>query len=133
MNYDAINSLIGQEWKYIDNDCFAVFRKASKLVFGRNIEAIALPEISSTEKNLKIFRRSLSGEKWRKVDTPSAGDAVFFLNKNKRPHHIGIYIEYGHVLHCPGTVKNPMRTVYEKIKDMNPILYPYHEFYAPCL
>ena len=133
MNYDAINSLIGKDWVYLDNDCFAVYRKASKLLFNRDIDSVDLPEISRCSENIKAFVSAINGKFWDRIDRPNAGDAVFFFNKKGRPYHIGMYIEDGYVLHCPGTVQNPLKTTYEKLKDMNPLVYCRYEFYRPCL
>lgn len=132
INYDAVNSFIGSEWKYIENDCFAVFRKASKAVFNRDIKALSLPEISTVKGNSKIFYSEINSNRWEKVITPKAGDAVFFYNGRNIPMHIGLYIEKGNVLHCPGTVSRPERTIYENLSMINRFIYRRYEFYRPC-
>jgi len=132
INYDAVNSFIGREWEYMTNDCFAVFKKASKLIFGRDIKSIDLPGTSSIKESIKIFENELSGQYWNRVFSPAPGDAVFFFDKNDHPFHIGLYIENGNVLHCPGSNKNPQKTTYENLRLINRFVYRRFEYYRPC-
>lgn len=133
INYDAINQFIGSDWKYIENDCFAVFRKASKAAFNRDIPAVDLPEISNLKCNAQIFSEAMTGDRWERVTTPQAGDAVFFYNADDLPVHIGLYVENGDVLHCPGTIKKPLKTIYENLREMNRFVYRRFEYYRPCI
>ena len=128
MNYNAVNALIGTPWVYRHNDCWAIVRKASKAVFGVEINEIKIPDISDPVKNTKLFSTHFSGHEWLKVDAPQPGNVALFKNRKGLPVHIGIYIENGNILHCHGSPKIPGATIYEHIDTLSK-RYPVIEFY----
>lgn len=118
INFNLINSYIGEPWVYAVNDCWAVFRKASKEIFGVEITEIAIPKESDYKKNMNLFEMHSSGKDWRQIDEPEGGAAVMFYDKRGRPVHIGIYCEGGNVLHCHGSKRLKGATTYENLKDL---------------
>lgn len=128
MNTDYINSLIGSPWVYIENDCFAVVRKALKGAFGIDVPYIPLPDVSSADDNARLFDEHSRRDEWAEVIEPLPGDVVLFYRKGI-PNHIGLYIGNWDCLHCFGCPKNPGVTVVENLRKMNKILYPAHKFF----
>lgn len=129
MNYDAINALIGSPWVYVENDCYAVVKKALKSVFGVSVPDIALPDVSNPRKNSALFEQQSNSRYWKKVDSPKPGCVVLFYNKHDTPFHCGLYIERGDVLHCWGSPKIQGSTVCENLSKMNKSVYKKYEFY----
>ena len=127
INYKIINDMIGQEWVYIENDCIAVVRKAAKLLFNIEIPYYYLPDISDMGVNSDIFKSEQGNGGWVRVENPSPGDVVVFYNRHRVFIHVGIYIDYGRVLHCPGTNRRPGKTVFEKLSKMPKYIYRSYE------
>jgi hypothetical protein len=116
MNLDAVNQFIGSEWEYQTNDCLAVFRKASAAVFGVTIPEIRTPPVSDEAVNALLFDQHVQRREWQRVEAPTPGCAALFRDRNGRAVHIGLYVEGGNVLHCPGTPSRPGRTAYDPIR-----------------
>lgn len=129
MNLSAVNQFIGQDWVYLDNDCWSVFCRASIAVFGVKIHELEIPKESSLSQNRRLFEENSTGKEWQKIDKPEPGCAVLFKNRLGKPIHIGLYIQKGNILHCPGMMKKPGRTVYEHINLLK-MIYKHIEFYA---
>jgi len=128
MNIEAVNQFIGTPWVYRENDCWAVFKKASKAVFDVDIYDIEIPEKSDMDKNASLFNSGSEDSRWQKVEKPSNGCAVLFKNRRGVPIHIGLHVINGDILHCPGTPKRPFSTMYEHIKTLR-LQFPIIEFY----
>lgn len=128
MNYAAINSFIGKPWIYQKNDCWAVFRKASKAIFGISINEIEIPKHPDLEKNKDLFKREISRDYWRLTDTPKSGCAAFFYDKKGSAVHIGLYVENGDILHCNGQPEKGGSTTLDNIKTLRR-LYGKIEYY----
>ena len=131
INYDIVNSFIGKTWVYLENDCYAVVKQASKQIFGVEI----IDNISFSKKPAKGETAQLVNEQkklpcWMKTDNPKGGDIVVFNDKKDNPVHIGIFIEDDNVLHCMGghEVKNG-KTRYDSLKIIN-LIYPICENYT---
>lgn len=129
MNRSAIKELIGEPWSYPDNHCWAVFKKASRLIFGVEVSDVWTPESWDLESNREIFKGNAGAGCWPEIDKPVAGCAVLFNNRRGDPIHIGLYIEGGNVLHCPGTPQYAETTRYDNLKQLKAI-YPSWKFYA---
>lgn len=118
INYETVNRFIGTDWVYKENDCWSVFCKASRAIFDTEIHELVIPEKSSPRANSDLFLNNSELQEWEEVDKPLAGCAVLFLSRSFKPVHIGLYIEKGNVLHCPGTVRKPGYTCYENLKQL---------------
>lgn len=128
MNYNAVNQFIGTPWVYAENDCWAVVRKASLAVFGVEIHEIEIPDKSDVKANTALFSAHSHRKEWAHIDNPCPGCVALFKNLRGNPVHIGIYIEDGNILHCPGSPKIPGATIYEHIDTLS-ARYPVIEFY----
>jgi cell wall-associated NlpC family hydrolase len=129
IDYNAVNALIGSDWVYAKNDCWAIVRRASNSIFGVDLPLITIPEFSDLKANEQLFSEEAGGSKWKKLNDPIAGCAALFYNRRGNPVHVGIYIDSGNVLHCDGNVKRPGKTSYERISDIIGIKYKSVEFY----
>ena len=119
MNIEAVNQFIGSDWEYGKNDCWAVFVKASKAIFGIDVEPVPIPENSSTDANAVLFDLYASRKQWQRIEEPAPGCAVLFRDMLGNAVHIGLYVEGGNVLHCRGSIDKPGRTVYCKLSRLN--------------
>ena len=117
MNYDLVNSFIGEDWVYATNDCFEVVRKVSKAVFGVEIKKIPIPRKSNSRENKRLFLEHSKRREWVKVDKPSPGDIALFL-LDEVATHIGIFITPTDIMHCRGTPRNPGKTSLDRIADL---------------
>jgi len=131
IDYELVNEFIGKPWVYIENDCYSVVKKASKLIFGReiidNIEFSASPGKGETS---AIVNKQTALNCWAKVEQLRPGNVIVFSDRKNNPTHIGICIERDNVLHCLGGpgVKNG-KTRYDPINTIK-LMYPTHEVYA---
>ena len=116
MNYDTINSFIGKPWVYGSNDCWAVFRKASKAIFNIDVNEVEIPESPDQEKNKSLFMDEVSRPYWVLTDNPTAGCAAFFYDKSGNIVHIGLYLGNGNILHCYGIPEKGGSTKIDKEK-----------------
>ena len=124
MNEAAVNDFIGADWVYRTNDCWTVFRRASAAVFGHDIPEInGIPAQSSVAANRELFDAGANRPEWRQIDKPVDGCAVLFFTARGRPVHIGLYVTRGNVLHCPGSVRNPGRTSYDRLRELRQIFH----------
>ena len=128
MNIDAINSFIGSDWVYKENDCWSVFRDASNAVFGVEIHELEIPETSNPGANSHLFESNSHNPEWEFTESPKPGCAVLFKNIRGHPVHIGLYITDGNVLHCEGGPKRPGRTSYDSLNELKKV-YQRIEFY----
>ena len=129
INYDAVNSFIGKDWVYLENDCWELVRRASSRVFGLEIPLIPLPEVYSEARSSLIFMRRSSGAEWEKMEAPEPGCIVLFYSgplDKLRPSHIGLYIEHGNILHCDGLGR---KTTYDELKSIIGSKYKKAEFF----
>lgn len=120
MTYDDIKHLIGIQWQYKKADCWAIFKKANKVI-GRDIHDLALPEKSSIRANIDIFEEEISSEKWRRVSKPSLGCAVVFISSiqgKEKPIHIGFALDDKTILHSMGTTKTITSSTCDKIESL---------------
>ena len=130
INYQAVNEFIGKSWVYIENDCWAVVKQASKLVFNREIvDFITFPKSSSNCDTGQIIEGQKTRKEWEPVDSLSPGDIIVFNDRQGRAVHIGIHIEKNNVLHCLGgeRVKNG-KTRYDQLNVIK-LIYPTCKFY----
>ena len=128
MNYAAINSFIGKPWIYRENDCWAVFRKAAKSVFGIQVDEVEIPEHPDFEHNKELFKNEIGREYWRLTDTPTGGCAAFFYDKRGNVVHIGLYVDNGDILHCNGQPEKGGSTTFDNVKILSR-LYGKIEYY----
>ena len=131
IDYDLVNSFIGKKWIYLENDCWAVIKQASKQIFGVEI----VDNISFSDKPAKGETALIVNEQtklpcWMKTDNPKGGDVVVFNDRKNNPVHVGIFIEAKNVLHCMGghSVKNG-KTRYDSINTIK-LIYPICETYT---
>lgn len=130
IDYDIVNSFIGKEWIYKENDCWTTIKAASKAIFGIEInDIVILPDVSSEEATTNIIKEHREYPCWQKVDDPRGGDMILMFDRSGEPVHVGLYIEKGNVLHCLGSqsMKNG-RTRYDHITVLKS-LYPKFEAY----
>ena len=128
MNLGAVNRFIGTDWSYGDNDCWAVFCKASHAVFGRYVHAVDIPAASDPEANCALFTDEFQRDRWRRVDEPDHGCAVLCRDSKGNAVHVGLYITDGNVLHCPGSVEHGGHTRYDPLATLRRV-YGSVEFY----
>jgi len=128
MNIDAINAMVGTDWVYGVNDCWAVFRKASRDVFGVDVPGVEIPEQSDQALNALLFDQHAGQPQWCRVTGPEPGCAVLFRNAKGNAMHIGLYVEEGNVLHCMGHPDRPGRTAYDNLRMLRR-LFKRVEFY----
>ena len=124
MNLGAVNRFIGIDWSYPDNDCWAVFCKASGAVFGRYVHAVDMPAVSDPS----LFTDEFQRDRWQRVDEPDHGCAVLCRDHQGNAVHIGLYITDGNVLHCPGSVEHGGATRYDTLRLLRRV-YGSVEFY----
>ena len=131
INYDLVNSFIGKPWVYLESDCWAIVKQASKQIFGVEI----IDNISFSDKPVKGETALIVGAQkkrpcWIKTDKPKGGDVVVFNDRKNNPAHVGIMIEKNNILHCLGgpDVKNG-KTRYDSINTVK-LIYPICEAYT---
>ena len=122
MNLLAVEQFIGTEWVYLTHDCYAVVRKASLAVFGRALpHHYDIPAASDPGRNAALFAGAAVSSEWKPIGVPSDGCVVLFYDRAGRPVHVGLHVTCGNVLHCPGSVRRPGTTRYERLADMHRI------------
>lgn len=114
MNESAINQFIGKSWEYKKNDCWSVFREASKAIFNIHVKEICIPEKSSMEANSALFEHYSKGSHWREVEGPQPGRAAYIMCRENEPH-IGLCISNNEILHCPGSMSKAGTTAVHRI------------------
>ena len=116
MNLEAVNQFIGSRWVYSENDCWAVFCKASAAVFGVPVYSLEIPAESDPQANSFLFDNESSGKQWISLEEPVPGCAVLFRDNRGVAVHVGLYVTDGNILHCPGSTEKPGTTRYEPIR-----------------
>jgi gamma-D-glutamyl-L-lysine dipeptidyl-peptidase len=51
------------------------------------------------------FQQARQGREVESINTAKGGDLVFFVNSEKRIHHVGIYLGNGKIIHASGRVR----------------------------
>ena len=135
IDYERVNEFIGQDWVYLENDCWAVFRKASLSIFGVAIHEVEIAGESSPEQTARLMNENKLNPEWVKTEKPLPGSLVFISDSRGNPVHVGLYISSGDVLHCPGTIKKPGKVALDSISILERLRSIYSQFeyytYAP--
>lgn len=130
IDYKTVNSFVGRPWVYLEFDCWALVKDASKKLFNIEInDKVSFSDKPDPAHNTEEFNRHKNDAKWSKVNDTQPGDVILFFNRSGNPVHVGIYIEKGNVLHCHGGagVKNG-KARYDSLNLIKSI-YPKHETY----
>lgn len=128
MNLSAVNRFIGLDWRYPDNDCWAVFRDAALTVFGITVHEVSVPPEPDAAANAELFDRHAASPQWQRVEQPGPGCAVLCRDTHGHAVHIGLYIVDDNVLHCLGSPQRAGRTTYDPLRALRR-LFPVIEFY----
>lgn len=118
INYDTLTSFIGEPWVYQKNDCWSVFKRAAKSLFGIAVEDVKIPVSEDLSQTIAIFEEGAKSSQWRRMSALEPGCAVLFRNRRGHAIHIGLHIEKGNVLHCSGSRCQKGSTMYENIDDI---------------
>jgi hypothetical protein len=122
MNLTAVEAFIGTDWVYKTHDCYAVVCKASLAIFGRTLPGhYAIPALSNPAVNATLFSDASTSSDWRQIGIPADGCVVLFYSRAGRPVHVGLHVTGGNVLHCPGSVRRPGTTRYERLAELSKI------------
>lgn len=130
IDYKKVNSFIGKPWVYIENDCWAVVKQASKAIFGVEIlEIVDIPDCPNDICTQLAIADQIKKSRWVRRDSPVGGEVVVMYSATGQPVHVGLYVENGNILHCFGgeNVKNG-KARYDHISVIK-LLYPRLEFY----
>lgn len=117
ISQEQIREMCGIPWVYKESDCWAIFKKCSKLI-GVNIHDLNLPTKSSPKANSKIFEDEILSPRWELVDSASEGCAVVFYGNSGKAFHIGFALDSKWMIHSFGDVKRGGRSSCDKIDSL---------------
>jgi len=97
IDYAAVNRYIGEDWDYRRNNCWHVFCRASREIFGNDIPNPQGFGSVYEDGVSEAIAREAAGPKWVRVEGPAlkGGEAVVLGGV-----HIGLHVDNGMVLHC---------------------------------
>ena len=131
IDYALVNKFIGKPWVYLESDCWAIVKQASKQIFGVEIvDNISFSKKPGKGETALIVNEQTKLPCWIKTDNPKAGDVIVFNDRKNNPAHVGIFIEGSNILHCMGGhgIKNG-KARYDTLKIIN-LIYPIYETYT---
>lgn len=117
ISQEQIKELCNVPWIYKEADCWALFRKCSRII-GVDIHDLNLPEKSSPRKNSEVFEAEMMSPKWEKVEQATEGSAIVFYGNSDKAFHIGFALNSKWMLHSMGTPKLGGRSSCDKINSL---------------